>query len=59
MRPLKHDVLQKKNIEKFANILNNKKLESLYKNNTAQNLFTAFYDFFSWKTLKIFSQRNL
>ena len=35
-----------KNIVKFVNILNNKKCESLYKNNNAQNLFTAFYDFF-------------
>ena len=34
------------NIVKFANILNNKKWESLYINNNAQNLFTTFYDFF-------------
>ena len=37
-----------KNIVKFTNILNNKKWESLYINNNAQNSFTALYDF-SWK----------
>ena len=46
-----------KNIIKFANILNNNKRESLYKNNKAQNLFTAFYDFFLENFENIFPEK--
>ena len=48
-----------KNIIKFANILNNKKWESLYKNNNAQNLFTAFYDFFLENFENIFPEKSI
>ena len=43
---LKQDILQKKNIEKFAKTLSNKTWENAYQYNNAQDSFTLFYIFF-------------
>ena len=52
-------MLYGKKFVKFTNILNNQNWGNLYINNNAQNLFTAFYDFFLENFENIFPEKSI
>ena len=53
------DISQKKNISKFAKLLNNNSWENLDLNNNAQDSFTFFYNFFVNNFENVFPEKSV